>query len=514
MNKKFKEKTMEALTSVLPISVIVFLLSIFIVPMPIGTIMMFLFGALLLIIGMGFFSLGVDISMQPLGEGIGAWLTKNKNIVILILITFFIGFVVTIAEPDLSVLAEQVTATPNLVLIITVSVGVGIFLVVSVLRLILKISLSYLLIVLYLIVFIVSIFTPKSFLSVAFDSGGVTTGPITVPFIMAFGLGMTMMFKDKDSADDSFGFVALCSIGPILAVMILGIVYNPTDTDYSPVVLPNVDTMRDVVHEFAIKIPVYIKEVLFALLPIILLFVLFQLISKRYKKIQMGRMIFGFVYIFIGLVLFLTGVNVGFIPVGNLIGLELGASDFKWLLIPIGMLIGYFIVEAEPAVHVLNKQVEEVSGGSIPQKAMKWSLSLGVAASLGLAMLRILTGISIYYLLIPGYAIALVLAFFVPKIFTGIAFDSGGVASGPMTSTFILPFAMGACEAVGGNVLTDAFGVVAMVAMTPLITIQIMGLIYKLKSTDKKMQEISFTETADEIIDLDDNANGFDDDRR
>lgn len=504
MNKKLKEKIKEALSSVLPISIIVFVLSVFVVPMPIGTIMMFTFGALLLIVGMGFFSLGVDISMQPLGEGIGSSLTKNKNMFVLILITLFIGFVVTIAEPDLAVLAEQVTAMPNFVLIITVSVGVGIFLVVSVLRLIFKISLSRLLIVLYLIVFAVSFFTPRSFLSVAFDSGGVTTGPITVPFIMAFGLGMTMMFTDKEAADESFGFVALCSVGPILAVMILGIVYNPTETDYTPVVLPNVVVMRDVVREFAVKLPTYTKEVFIAISPILILFVVFQIVSKRYKRIQLGRMIFGFIYLFIGLVLFLTGVNVGFIPVGNLIGLELGASEHKWLLIPIGMLIGYFIVAAEPAVHVLNKQVEEVSGGSIPQKAMKWSLSLGVAVSLGLAMFRILTGISIYYLLIPGYAIALSLAFFVPKIFTGIAFDSGGVASGPMSSTFILPFAMGACEAVGGNIMTDAFGVVAMVAMTPLIAIQIMGLIYKIKTGASQGEEPDFIAQADEIIDLDD----------
>jgi len=508
VKKVFVEKTKEALTSVLPISVIVLLLSIFVVQdMPIETIMMFLFGALLLIVGMGFFSLGVDIALQSLGEDMGAALTGSKKLAVVLLVIFAIGFVVTAAEPDLSVLAEQVQAMDNIVIIVAVSVGVGLFLVASVLRLIFKVSLAQLLIVLYVIVFAVSFFTPKSFLAVAFDSGGVTTGPITVPFIMSFGLGLVMMFSGGKSEDDSFGFVALCSIGPILAVMILGIIYNPTETNYSPPEMHPVATMRDVAEQFGQELPHYTKEVFTAALPILVMFGVFQIITRRYKRQKFGKMTFGFVYIFIGLILFLTGVNVGFIPVGNLLGAGLGASKYKWLLVPTGMLIGYYIVAAEPAVHVLNKQVEEVSGGAIPQKAMKWALSLGVAVSLGFAMLRILTGMSIYFLLIPGYTIALVLTFFVPKIFTGIAFDSGGVASGPMTSTFILPFAIGACRAVdrvGSNVLTDAFGVVAMVAMTPLITIQIMGLIYQLRAKKMGTAEPDFVEQADEIIDFDD----------
>lgn len=494
MNKKLKEKITEAFSSVLPITLIVLLLSVFL-SMPIDTIVMFLMGAALLIIGMGFFSLGADMSMMPMGEGIGGEFTKSKKIWLIAALSFLLGFVITVAEPDLQVLAEQVPSISNMVLIATVGVGVGVFLVIAVLRILFKVRLSHLFLGFYALILIVSIFTPNNFVPVAFDSGGVTTGPITVPFIMALGLGIASVRGGKDSHDDSFGLVALCSIGPILAVMILGMIYNPQEAGYTKVLLPEVHTTRDVVREFAVALPDFLKEVLVALVPIVIFFIGSQIITRKYRRRQLARMSMGFLYTLIGLVLFLTGVNVGFIPVGNLIGSEIAASQYKWLLLPIGMVVGYFIVVAEPAVHVLNKQVEEVTGGTISKSAMNTSLSIGVAISLALAMIRVLTGISIYWMLIPGYAIALGLTFAVPRIFTGIAFDSGGVVSGPMTSTFLLPFAIGACEASGGNVLTDAFGIVAMVAMTPLITIQIMGLIYKLKL--KKAEEAEIVETGE-----------------
>lgn len=493
MNQKLKEKIQEALSSVLPITLIVLLLSTLLVPLSVGTVVMFLVGAVLLIVGMGIFTLGADISMMPMGEGIGNKFTKINKLWLVIILTFIMGFIITIAEPDLDVLARQVTAIPNSILIYTVACGVGIFLVVALLRIVFQISLAKLLIICYLILFTVSIFVPKSFIAVAFDSGGVTTGPITVPFILALGVGLTSLRSDKDSHDNSFGLVALCSIGPILAVMLLGILFNPQSTAYESVEIPYVETMQDVFKQFAHELPKFSKEVLRAIAPIIIFFIIFQLITKHFPKKRLLKVFIGILYTFIGLVLFLTGVNVGFIPVGNMLGSELAASNYRWILVPLGMIMGYFIVTAEPAIHVLNKQVEDVSGGTISAKAMNRSLSIGVAISVGLAMIRVLTGISIYWFLIPGYGIALLLSFFVPKIFTGIAFDSGGVASGPMTTTFLLPFAMGACEAVGGNILTDAFGIVAMVAMTPLIAIQIMGFVYK-----RKMDQIP---ESDEQID-------------
>jgi len=509
MNKKLKEKIIESLSSVMPITAIVFLLSVTVTPLPIGLTIMFLVGASMLIIGMGFFSLGADVAMTPMGEAVGGQFGKTKHIVLLIFISFLMGFIITVAEPDLQVLAGQVPSVPNAVLITTVALGVGIFLVVAVLRTLFGIRLSQMLIFFYIGVFILARFAPGDFVSVAFDSGGVTTGPITVPFLLAIGVGLSAMRGGERSQEDSFGLVALCSIGPILAVMLLGIVYNPSDASYTPVAVMEVETTRDVAVQFARELPHFLKEVVVALVPICIFFLLFQAVSKKFTKRHMIRIGIGFVYTMIGLVLFLTGVNVGFIPVGHLIGSVIAASAYKWALIPLGMIIGYYIVVAEPAVHVLNKQVEEISNGSISQKAMRLSLSLGVAISLALAMLRILTGLSIFWLLIPGYVIALIMTFFVPKMFVGIAFDSGGVATGPMTSTFLLPFAIGACEGVGGNVLTDAFGVVAMVAMTPLITIQIMGIVFgRQMRAAQTMEGIDIVDlpAVDEIIEYEEDS--------
>ena len=500
MNKILKEKLNEALTSVLPITLIVILLSVTITPMPIGTIALFLVGAVLLIVGMAFFQLGTDVSMTPMGEGIGAELPKTKNLILISVITLVIGILITIAEPDLQVLAEQVPSIPNMMLILTVAVGVGLFFVIAVLRTVLKIRLSWLLIIFYLVVFILSIFVPDNFVSVAFDSGGVTTGPITVPFIMALGVGLASIRGDRDAQDDSFGMVSLCSIGPILAVLLLGIFYRDGDPNYTAVSVPDIDTTRDLAAMFVDGLPEYIREVVTALVPIILFCVVFQLISRRFHRMQLQKIGVGFIYTFIGLAVFLTGVNVGFMPAGHYLGQQLATSGHSWILVPLGVVIGFFLVIAEPAVHVLNRQVETITNGGISQHAMMLSLSIGVACSVGLAMLRVLTGLSIYWLLVPGYLIALVLTFFVPKIFTGIAFDSGGVASGPMTTTFLLPFAMGACEALGGNVLTDAFGVVAMVAMTPLLTIQVLGLIYKHKAKAAPAALAQPDEDEDEII--------------
>ena len=433
MNKILREKIQEALSSVLPITLIVLVLSMTITSMPVGTLVLFLAGAVLLIVGMAFFSLGTDVSMTPMGEGIGAQLPKTKNLAVVIVITLLIGILITIAEPDLQVLAGQVPSIPNSMLIWTVAVGVGLFFVLALLRTIFKIRLSLLLILFYIAVFIFSAFVPNEFVSVAFDSGGVTTGPITVPFIMALGVGLASIRGDSDAQDDSFGLVALCSIGPVLAVLLLGIFYSGGDAGYTQIAVPELEDTRQVAAEFVHALPDYIREVVSALLPVIAFCAIFQLIFKRFHKIQLQKIGIGFLYTFVGLALFLTGVNVGFMPAGHYLGQQLALSGKSWILIPLGMLIGYFLVTAEPAVHVLNRQVETITNGGISQRAMMLSLSIGVACSVGLAMLRVLTGISIYYILIPGYLIALALTFFVPKIFTGIAFDSGGVASGPVS---------------------------------------------------------------------------------
>lgn len=479
---KFKEKLKETLKAVFPIIAIVLLLCFTIAPISPSILLAFLIGAVLLTVGMLLFSIGAELSMTPMGERVGTTMTKSKNLFVMILVSFTLGFIITISEPDLQVLAQQVPSVPNMVLILAVAAGVGCFLVIALLRMLFGIALPHMLLVFYAVVFILAYFVPEDFLSVAFDSGGVTTGPMTVPFIMALGVGISAIRSDKHAADDSFGLVSLCSIGPIIAVLILGMIYHPESADYVPQSIPNIENSVELWGLFSAGFPTYIKEMAVSLLPIILFFGIFQLVSRDIKKKALIKIIIGLAYTYVGLVLFLTGVNVGFMPAGNYLGQVIAGLPFAWIIVPIGMIIGYFIVLAEPAVFVLTKQVEEITSGAVSAKAMGTSLSIGVSVSIGLAMIRVLTGISIMWFIVPGYAIALLLTFFVPKIFTAIAFDSGGVASGPMTATFLLPFAMGACSAVGGNIVTDAFGVVAMVAMTPLITIQGLGLIYRLKA--------------------------------
>lgn len=504
---RFAEKLREALTAVSPTIGIVLLLSFTIAPIPPSILLLFLFGAVMLIVGMMFFTLGAELAMTPVGERIGTRIAQSRKLGIVLLLCFVLGFVITISEPDLQVLAEQVSSVPNAVLIVAVAAGVGVFLMIAMLRMLFSKTLRMLLIIFYLLIFALAFFVPDDFISVAFDSGGVTTGPMTVPFIMALGVGFAAVRSDKHAEDDSFGLVALCSIGPILAVLLLGLLYHPENTAYTPSEIPVIRDSVELWKYFATGLPQYIEEIAISLLPIVAFFAVFQIISLKMKGRALLKVVIGILYTYVGLVLFLTGVNVGFMPAGNYLGETIAGLSYRWVLIPIGMVIGYFIVKAEPAVYVLKEQVEEITSGAISGEAMGLSLSLGVAASIGLAMIRVLTGISIFWFILPGYFIALCLSFFVPKIFTAIAFDSGGVASGPMTATFLLPFAMGACQAVGGNIVQDAFGVVAMVAMTPLITIQVMGAIYKYRSEhtdDSGLVEASYLDTwaDDDIIEL------------
>lgn len=505
MNQKLKEKILESLSAVLPITGIVLLLSVILVPVELGTMVMFIAGAIMLVVGMGFFQLGAEMSMTPLGEGIGVQIPKTKKIFLIFLTGLSMGTIITISEPDLQVLAQQVPSIPNHILILTVAVGVGIFLALAIMRILFQINLSTMLIIFYIVLIGLSFLVSKDFLAVAFDSGGVTTGPMTVPFIMAMGVGLASVRGDKNASSDSFGLVALSSIGPVLAVLILGCFYNPTEAAYAVSVVADVTTTRDVVWEFLRSVPPYIEEVFISLLPVAAVFAIFQIFTHRYQRRQVKRVLVGFGYTYIGLVLFLCGVNVGFAPVGSSIGKDIAAADWKWMLVPIGMLIGYYIVKAEPAIQVLNHQVEDVTNGAVSAKSMNRCLSVGVSVSVGLAMLRVLTGLPIYWIIIPGYIVALLLSFIVPKMFVGIAFDSGGVASGPMTTTFLIPLSIGACGAIGGNIMTDAFGVVALVALTPLVAVQIMGMLYQFKlrkANEAAMYEVVPPDAVDEIFEF------------
>ena len=473
------EKLKEAAASVLPISLIVLTICFVLVPVDTGLMLSFVLATAMLILGMGLFTLGAEMSMSKIGNYMGAKLTKSRRLGLILLVSFLLGVAITVAEPDLQVLAANVPEIDKTVLILTVSVGVGIFLMLCMVRILFGISLRLLLIVFYVLVFLAAFLSDQGILAVAFDSGGVTTGPMTVPFIMALGVGVASIRSDENAKAD---LVGLCSIGPIASVLLLGAIYKTqpaqAESETAAAITNTVALGRDYLHAF----PEYLKEVTLALLPIVVFFLIFQIVSLRLRKLPFLRVMVGILYTYAGLVLFLTGVNVGFSPVGYALGAALTEGWKLWLLIPLAMLMGWFIINAEPAVHILNRQVEDLSAGAISARAMGMSLSIAVSAAGGLAMLRVITGVSIMYFLVPGYFIALALSFFVPRTFTAIAFDSGGVASGPLTATFMLPFAMGACEALGGNVMTDAFGLVALVAMMPLITVQVMGAIYVIKS--------------------------------
>lgn len=487
MKENVKLKIKEALSSIVPITLIVAILSFTITPLATDVIVEFIIGAIMLVIGTGFFTLGAEMSMSIIGERIGADIAKRKNIFLILAILIIIGTVVTIAEPDLKVLAEQITSVPSNLIIGVVGLGVGVFLSIAFLRVVLKIKLKYALLFFYSIVFVLAFFVPKEFLAMAFDSGGATTGPMAVPFIIAFGIGISSIRSGKNSESDSFGMVALCSIGPILATMSLGMVYKITNFEYTNRTYSTYANTKEIAEVFVQNLPNYLGEVVIALLPIIIFFIIYQLAVIKMSKKELFKVFIGCFYEFIGLTLFLLGANVGFLQIGSLIGMKLAEIGNDFLIIAVGALLGYFVVVAEPAVEVLNKQISDITDGAIPEKAMKKSLSIGVSIALIISMIRVLTGIQILYFLLPGYLIALILAFVGDDVFTAVAFDSGGVASGTMASTFLVPFAIGISEGVGGNVLSDAFGVIAMVAMAPIVAVQISGLIYKLKS--KKLQK-------------------------
>jgi len=481
------EKIKESLGSVLPVAAIVFLLMVSIVPVSGELFFMFFIGTVMLVVGIGLFTLGADTSMIIIGEEIGAKLVRLKKVWIILPVCFVIGVLVTVAEPDLKVLADQTPIVETQVMIWSVGLGVGLFLALAFLRIFMQIRINVLFIIMYAAVFIFacSPLISPSFIPTAFDSGGVTTGPITVPFIMALGLGLSSIRGDKTSEEDSFGLVAMCSVGPILTVLLLGALNNTDTPEQTIAPIGSYETVAEVFRQFVFALPHYMKDVFSAIIPIVAFFLLFNAVSLKLDKKTLIKIFVGLAFTYIGLVLFLTGANVGFMPIGQYLGESLAGTGYSWILVPIGMIIGYFIVSAEPAVHVLKQQVETITEGRISAKALGLSLAIGVATSVGIAMIRVITGVSILWFLIPGYAFALIITCFVPPIFTSVAFDAGGVASGPLTATFLLPLAMGASFAAGGNIAEDAFGIVAMVAMTPLLTIQLLGLISKFKSVPK-----------------------------
>lgn len=507
---KFKETSI----SVLPVMAIVLLLGLTATPMSASVLVNFVVGGIFLIIGLTIFLLGVDLGIQPMGERAGAELTKKRSLSLLIFAALGIGFLVTVSEPDIQVFGSQVHSYFPIVsknaLVFIIAGGVACFLVLGLLRAVLNFSLKVTLFVSYVIVFIVAFIAPSDFFGVAFDSGGATTGPMTVPFILALGLGVTSV---QAGNRESFGLTGITSIGPVFAVLVYSVLLSMT-----PMLIEQNQTMNEIsevteilnesselqivaeksigesLGEFFNGFGHYAKEAAISLLPVVFLFVVFKItLFKMMTKRQTLRMVIGLVYSYVGLVLFLTGVNGGFMPAGEILGKALGikaSESTAWfiLLIAVGLILGAVVVCAEPAVWVLTEQVEQASGGTIKRKTLLVFLAVGAAMAIGLALWRAVAGYSLKYILVPGYALALFLMIFSPSLFTGIAFDSGGVASGPITSSFVLSFTLGAASGTSGN--SDAFGVIALVAMMPLIAIQILGIIYKNKiKNDSKNQE-------------------------
>ncbi len=487
------EKFKEVIFAVFPITIIVLILNFTIAPIGGNLIGRFIVGAIFIVIGLAIFLFGAEIGIQPIGSLMGASLTKRKKLWIMIFFGFILGFLINVAEPDLQVLAKQVSEVTSggitqAELVIVVSIGVGVLVAIGLVRIVLDIPLNKLLTVLYGIIFVLVILAPESFLGIAFDSGGATTGSMTVPFILALGLGVSSTQGGKASEEDSFGLLGLASAGPMIAVLTMGIFSGIKSLTGS---LPHyAENTNGLLYPFIKEIPILLFEVTMALLPLLILFLLFQKLFFKLSKKQFRKILKGLVYTFIGFVMFLTGVNAGFMEAGSAIGHAAASVENNWIIIPIGFLLGFTVILAEPAVYILNEQIEDVTSGHIKKVVILFTLSIGVAIAVSLSMIRILIPkIRLWHFLVPGYLVAIILTYFAPTLFVGIAFDSGGVASGPMTATFILAFAQGVAEAIeGANVLIDAFGVIAMVALTPLIAIQVLGVIYKRKATKKELE--------------------------
>jgi len=501
MFKALLEKAKEAMISVLPVVLIV--LVVYFTPLVAFTpreLIVFLISAVFLILGIALFNLGADLSMTPMGEHVGSGLAKTGKLQILLSVCFVMGVLITVAEPDLAVLAGQVSAVLNgTVLIFTVGIGVGLFLLLSILKIVFKKNLSLLLMFFYMAMFAVAALLLErgkaDFLPLSFDSGGVTTGPITVPFIMAMGVGIATVIGGKDANENSFGLIAMCSIGPILSVLFLAL----TSSGELSYALPDYSIENKLGANLFHTVLDTSMEVVRALGLILIFFLILQFAVLKLPRKKLIQIFVGIAYTFVGLVTFLSCVSIGFMPIGFKLGAEMAQNNAMYVVI-FGFIIGMVVVLAEPAVHVLNKQVEEITGGTVSKRSMLLALSIGVGISIGLSAIRIIFGFSILYYLIPGYLLSLGLSFFVPRIYTAIAFDSGGVASGPLTSSFILPMATGMCSIVQGEagILSYAFGVVAMVAMTPLITIQILG--FRAVMSEKVRRRI----TMKRILDADD----------
>lgn len=492
MKNKLIENLYDSCRSVIPISVLVIVVS-FIIGIPFNTIIAFSISSLFLIVGIAFFTVGADMSMIRIGEHVGNGIVRKRWKSLILFVSFIMGMVITISEPDLTVFAKELTSIPDILIIVLVSVGVGIYLMIGVFRILKKISYRLIMTISLLIIMCLLYMTPQEFVSVAFDGGGVTTGAMGVPLIIAFGYGITKIRSDSDAKADSFGLCGLASLGPVIVLLILGLFFKSDNYFDTSVFVNNVS----LVSRFVGSLISCFRDVIISLLPILCVFIVSQIIKPTMSKYDFVKITFGIILSVIGLTLFLTGVSAGFMETGyRLGGIISASSQYRYGLIPLGMILGYIIISAEPAVKILNKQISDLTEGSISEKMIGLCLSIGVCIAIGLSLLRVFFAIPMIYVIVPGYFIAGLLMYFTPHMFMTIAYDSGGAASGAMTTSFLLPICIGASEVLGGNILVDAFGVGALVSLTPIITIQLLGIVYQYKLKEREI--VSFDE---EIID-------------
>ena len=501
MKKKSKFKINETLLSVLPIALIVILLGVTIVPLSGYDLVLFFISTILMIFGMSFFTRGAYRSTLPMGENIGAKLSKSRKFLFFIVYSLLFGFLITLAEPDLLVLAEQIVSVNQWVFIGAVSIGVGIYMLIAVMRIIFQVKIKTVLFISYLMIIILMFFVPQNLLPICFDSGAVTSGPISVPFILALGAGISAVRASKDSRDDSFGLIAITSVGPIIVTMILFLFIDPNFTVTREIIIQSSNQpFANLLTDFLPKILENLYEILIVLAPIVTIFFVFNS-KKPLPKSRIIKMIIGIIYTYIGLTLFLSGVSVGYLKIAGIIGYQV-ATNYYWFLIPLSIILGLVIILAEPSIYILNSQVENLTNGIIRKKTMMITIMIGVAIAMVLCVLRAMLEINIFYILIPCFIVMLILLFFTPKIFVAIAFDSGGVAVGAMSSAFILPFVAGVCEAVGSNFMLSAFGTLGIVATFPIITIQALGLIYKIIKTRRNLKKRKIRTASVEILEF------------
>ena len=489
------EKFKESLLAVLPISIIILILHFTIAPLSERELAILSIGMIMLFIGMILFSVGVELALLPIGEHVGSALISSRKPVLIFTVLFIFGFIVTAAEPDISVLANQVASIPNTQLIIGISLGVGVFLCIAVLRILMHWRLGRVLAVIYPLAFIVAILFSQEYISLAIDAAAVTTGPVTVPFLLAIGGGFAAATGGKDAEENNFGISAICSVGPIIMVLILGMFYDPTSTQY--LTQPDVSSKgaNQLVAFFANGLWHSFVEVIIIIVPIVAIFLLFQVVKLKLSHSELHKIFIGIIYLVVGLAIFLAGVNNGFLPAATALGEAIGNLSFNWIAIPIAFVIGACVLLAEPTAYVLVKRVEEITDGAIPKFMMLFGMTTGVGIAMALAMFRLLFGISIWWVLIPGYFISLTLTFIVPEIFVGIGFDAGEVATGAMSAAFVLPFAVGVGSQIPGvNIIAESFGIVGLSTMLPPIIVQIMGLIYSIKLRKSRTIDLSVSE--------------------